>query len=59
MSIKKIDDLKFEHEFPGVCDINDMQDLEFKEEGLEIGYDVLSWEDIKTAYKKIFKEQWA
>lgn len=53
MSIRKIDDLNFEQEYP-VGWGGDTQDLEFTKDGLEIRFEVLTWDDIKTAYRLLF-----
>lgn len=57
MSIRKITDLDFEREYPTYGDINATEDLTFNKEGLVIDYDTLSWDDIKTAYKKLFNTE--
>ena len=53
MSIRKIDTLNFEREFPDYWG-NENQDLEFTSDGLEIEYDTLPWDDIKSAYSRLF-----
>lgn len=54
MSIKKIDDLSYEREFPTSGGRNDTHDIEFTKEGLVIDYDTLSWEDIERARCELF-----
>jgi hypothetical protein len=55
MSITKESDLIFERVYPSLQDdSNDSDTLEFTKDGLQIGYDTLSWEDIKKAHKVLF-----
>ena len=55
MSITKESDLIFEREFPSLQgDSNDSDTLEFTKGGLQIGYETLSWEDIKKAHQVLF-----
>jgi len=56
MSIKKIDCLNYEREFSTNADCNDSHDIEFNKDGIEINYDAIGWDDIKAAYKMLFKE---
>jgi hypothetical protein len=55
--IRKIDDLNFEREYASHGGRNDIQDIEFNADGIEIDHDAISWADIKTAYEKIFCKQ--
>lgn len=52
--IEKINDLNFERIYEGTCCEDVEDELEFTKEGLEIEYDILPWDDIKKAYKKLF-----
>ncbi len=56
MWIDKLDDLNFEQGELGRDD-NIITSLEFEKSGLLINKDVLSWDDIKTAYKKLFGKE--
>ena len=58
MSITKISTLSLEREFHSMfADQNETVDLEFGGEGLDIGYDTLSWDDIKAAYLHLFGKE--
>lgn len=56
MSIEKIDSLNYELTCLG-DNRNLYMDMEFDENGLTIDYSKMSWDDIKAAYKEIFKKE--
>ena len=49
MSIRKITDTTWEHEFPGDGYRNEEHEIEITAEGIVIHYDLLTWEEIDAA----------
>jgi hypothetical protein len=57
VSITKESELVFEREFPTAHGKNDYMSLEFTVQGIEVDEDILTWADIKKAYKKLFNTE--
>ncbi len=56
MSIKKISNVEWQHEFPA-GDNNDTHPIRATGEGLEINYDIISWDEIERARKIVQKNK--
>ena len=49
MSIRKVSDTEWEHEFPGENDTNVFHEVTATPSGLEVHFDLIPWEEIDTA----------
>lgn len=52
MSIEKINDTEWARTYPNGC-VNDEHPIEVTKEGIEIDFDLLTWEEIDAAREKI------